>query len=216
MKKLFLIALSVGLMTACGDHDHSHEGHDHGNHEGHDHGDSDENKGTLNFYGENFDPTGAVEITEVLSKMEGEERVDFIFKGKINETCAHRGCWMTVDTPDEGEMTIFMGDHTFFVPKSEADGLDCFVKGTAFQDTISVEQQKHWLEQDEASQEEIDAITDIITEVAFTATGVIIDGYEGDETGNDHDHSSCGHDHSKDHEHEHDDHDHEDHEGHTH
>ena len=201
MKKLLFALAGIGLMMgSCSEG--GHEGHDHS-----DHG-NETPESTFNTYGEAFDPTDAVELKDVVASMSTQDTGEFVFKGKINQTCAKAGCWMSVDMPDETEMMVYMGDHDFFVPKSEAAGLDCYVKGMAYHDTVSVEFQKHLLEDANASQEEIDAVTDIKLELAFKATGVIIDGYEGEEKGLEHDdHKDCDHDHDHD-DHDHDDHDH--------
>ena len=116
MKKLIYAFVALFTVTACN--------------EGSENSQADTNveaqeESTLDFYGENFDPTGAVSIEEMVTKMAGQESGDFVIKTKINETCAKMGCWMTVDQP-EGEMMVYMKDHAFFVPKADAVGLDCY------------------------------------------------------------------------------------------
>lgn len=195
MKKLFFLAAAAALY-ACGGGDHSghdHEGHDH-DHEGvHDH----IAEVAFNTYGADFDTTGAKAIESLTIADGGGEGV---FKATIVESCQKMGCWMKVEHPEAGEMMVFMNDHEFFVPKTGVSGLDCYISGTAYLDTVSVDFQKHLLEDANAAQEEIDAITEDKFEMQFNATGVAIVGYEGSEEEGEHDH---------DHDHEHgDEHDH--------
>lgn len=95
---------------------------------------------------------------------------------------------------------VYMKDHAFFVPKSGMAGKKAIISGFAYNDTVSVELQKHLLEDANRSQDEIDAVTEVKYELAFSASGVKIEGDHHVEQG---DHE--GHDH-----------DHEDHEGHSH
>lgn len=163
------------------------------------------------FYGEKFDTTGAIQQSEMIAKVVGTDTIPVTFNAKIVETCAHAGCWMTVENPGGMPMYVYMKDHAFGVPLSGAANLKCIVNGYAYQDTISVEMLKHFAEDANKPQSVIDAITEPLLAVAVTANGVMIEGYEEPADGHNHD----GHDHSHDgHDHDHD-HDH-DHEGHSH
>ncbi|MDG1781867.1 MAG: DUF4920 domain-containing protein [Flavobacteriales bacterium] len=200
MKKLLFIA-AAALLYACGG---GHEGHDHA---GHDHGDHDHAEETVatpvNMYGAEFDTTGAQPINSLTSMLADNGTADGVFAARIVESCQKMGCWMKIESPAEGEMMVFMNDHEFFVPKTGVSGLDCYITGSAYYDTVSVDFQKHLLEDANAAQEEIDAITEPKFEMAFNATGVVIKGYEGSEEemeeGHDHDHDHEGDDHDHDH-----------------
>lgn len=195
MKKLLFIA-AASVLYACGggdSHDHSghdHEGHDH---EGHAHEATQETNITM--YGTEFDTTGAVSILALANNLEGGQ-TEGVYKTKIVESCQKMGCWMKVDHPAGEPLMVYMNEHAFFVPKTGVSGLDCYIQGTAYYDTVSVDMQKHYLEDANAPQEEIDAITEEKYELAFNATGVVIEGYvpseeeatEGDDHDHDHDH----------------------------
>jgi len=189
MKHYFFFLLTSALMGGC---DHS--------------GDAPKVASKITeFYGEKFDTTGAILQSEMIAKVNGKDTIPVTFTAKIFETCAHAGCWMTVENPVGMPMYVYMKDHAFGVPLSGAAKLNCIVKGYAYQDTISVDMLKHFAEDANKPQAVIDAITAPLLAVAVTANGVMIEGYEepiGGHDGHDgHDHSHEGHDH-KGHDHE--------------
>ena len=93
---------------------------------------------------------------------------------------------------------VYMKDHAFFVPKKGMEGKRAIISGYAYNDTVSVDLQKHLLEDANRSQEEIDAVTEEKYELAFSAAGVKIEGMiESENEGDAHDHD---HDHDHDHE----------------
>lgn len=199
MKKLLFLAFAAALYACGGDH----AGHDHADH---DNADSVQTATPVAQYGEAFDTTGAMPISQLAANLEAGNATG-VYSATIVESCQKMGCWMSVGV-DSTSMKVYMGDHAFFVPKQGVDGLNCFISGTAYYDTVSVEMQQHLLEDANASQEEIDAITEAKYELAFTATGVMIEGYEAPEgeaeemedMHEDHDHE--GHEHAEGEEHE--------------
>lgn len=152
------------------------------------------------FYGDKFDPAGAISQADLLGKITGNDTIPAKFEAKIVETCAKAGCWMTVENPGGYPMYVYMKDHAFGVPLSGAANLKCVVNGVAYRDTLSVELQQHFAEDAKKSQAEIDAITEPLPAIAVTATGVMIegapatsgDGHEHKE-GEEHKHGSEGH-----------------------
>ena len=80
---------------------------------------------------------------------------------------------MYVDLGDTTEMLVRFKDYEFFVPMDATDKT-AMIEGMAKVDTLSVEWQKHLKEDANASQEEIDAISEhkIMYSIA-EATGVI-------------------------------------------
>lgn len=209
MNKLFFLSLPLLLWACDGDHaEHDHTDHDHGN----DHADEEM---TVHAYGAEFTPENAISFTELQKQMETNELYNCVLETEIVESCQKMGCWMSVAT--EGEpMMVYMNDHEFFVPKQGVSGLKSYIQGEAYYDTLSVDFQKHLLEDAERPQEEIDAITEPKFELAFNATGVIIEGYddENEEMNEDEDHQhgdEYDHDHDDDDDdHNHDDDDHDD------
>jgi hypothetical protein len=91
----------------------------------------------------------------------------------IKEVCAKKGCWMMLDLGNDMEMRVTFKDYGFFMPKDGAGRL-AYVQGVAKIDTTSVEELKHYLQDANASQEEIDAVTEPEVNYSFEAVGVIL------------------------------------------
>ncbi len=157
MKNLFLFIAFVGLI-AC-------------------ESSTEKNKNT-NYFGRYGDTTiteeGAISGAELLKKLEGKDSVEAKVEAKINACCQKKGCWMTVDMPDGKEMRVKFLDYGFFVPFNSA-GHTAIMEGKAYVETVSVAQLKHIAKDEEnKTQEEIDAITEPVIEYTFMANGVII------------------------------------------
>jgi len=97
-----------------------------------------------------------------------------LFEVEIVQSCLTMGCWMSVKGAHDDTVMVFMKDHAFFVPKDSLQGKTAYFVGEAFYDTVSVDLQKHLLEDAGASQEEIDAVSEPSFELAFEAAGVMI------------------------------------------
>ncbi len=146
--KYLIPIITIALLTACGSHEH-------------DHGDASQET--------------AADSTEVKTGWFGEEFEinEFIVEGTIQECCQKKGCWMKVDMGNGESMRVSFKDYGFFVPL-DAGGSTMTMKGVAMYDTISVDFLKHLAEDANATQEEIDAITEPELALTFEATGVHI------------------------------------------
>jgi hypothetical protein len=129
-------------------------------------------------YGESFDPTQAIDQSQLSVMINGNDTTTVKFKAEIVETCAKAGCWMTVKNSAGYPMYVFMKDHDFAVPKTGAIGHQCIVNGRLYRDTLSVEIQKHFAEDAGLSEDQINAITSPLPTLAVEATGVIIEGID--------------------------------------
>jgi len=124
------------------------------------------------WYGEEFEVTEVVSPAEVATLM-NDSTNEFIVEGTIQECCQKKGCWMKVDMGDGESMRVSFKDYGFFVPL-DAAGSTMTMKGLAIYDTIDVDFLKHLAEDANATQEEIDAITEPELAITFEATGVLI------------------------------------------
>ena len=129
----------------------------------------------LTFYGEVIDTVRGLNgeaLKTALSLFEGRAQVRF--EGEITATCPKKGCWMNVAS---GRDTVFVRfqDYGFFVPTEGAEGKRTIVEGEAFYDTLSVADLRHYAQDAGATEEEIAAITEPELELAFMATGVMIE-----------------------------------------
>lgn len=159
MKKI-IIAASTILLFACSNHEHPEEV-------------TENVEVIITKHGEDITEEGALTVAEFLAQFEGKDSLETKLMATITEVCAKKGCWMMINLGDDKEMRVTFKDYEFFVPKDAAEKL-AIIEGVATMDTTSVEELKHYLSDAEASQEEIDAVTEPEYNYAFEATGVII------------------------------------------
>ena len=126
------------------------------------------------FGDQNITEEGKISGLELLNTLALNDSAQVKVEAKINSICQKKGCWMYVDLGDTTEMLVRFKDYEFFVPMDATDKI-AMIEGIAKVDTLSVEWQKHLKEDANASQEEIDAISEpkIMYSIA-EATGVII------------------------------------------
>ncbi len=128
----------------------------------------------IEAYGEEISTEGAVEASELVAMLDGQDSVQVKVKGTINEVCQKKGCWMNVAMGEEEEMLVRFKDYGFFVPM-DADGRTVTMEGWAKVEEQSVEWLRHQAEDAGASEEEIALITEPEVSVSFMASGVIIE-----------------------------------------
>ncbi|WP_397362160.1 DUF4920 domain-containing protein [Olleya sp. R77988] len=92
---------------------------------------------------------------------------------KVTEVCQAKGCWMTADLGDGNDVMVKFKDYGFFMPKNIA-GQDVIVNGMAYVKEVSVDEQRHYAEDKNASKEEIEAITEPKRTLSFEADGVLL------------------------------------------
>ena len=126
------------------------------------------------FGDENITEEGAITGNELMAILETEDSAQVKVIATISDVCQKKGCWMEVDLDENNQMLVRFLDYGFFMPL-DAAGTTAIIEGIAKVDTLSVAWLKHQLEDAEASQEEIDAITE--PEISYSieeATGVIL------------------------------------------
>ena len=105
--------------------------------------------------------------------MKEGDTLDLKFATKINEICQNKGCWMTLDLGNNEKSFVKFKDYAFFVPMN-AQNRDAVVEGKAFIEETSVDELKHYAEDEGKSQTEIDNIKEPKKELKFLAHGVLI------------------------------------------
>jgi hypothetical protein len=165
-------------------HDHDHEGHDH-DHEGHNH-DAPETEGDGIHYGAEITTDGGVALSEVLAKVKNEEgaadldlgegnmvkAVATKVEGEVSEVCKKAGCWLKLATTD-GQEIFITTNHEFFVPVNIV-GKTVVVDGQAYKSVTTVDELRHYAEDEGQSAEEIAKITEPVTEYKLLAKGLVI------------------------------------------
>ena len=125
-------------------------------------------------FGEAFEvPEKANQDAKVFEELKGKQSTQALLTGNITEVCQTKGCWMNVVLDDGEEVFVRFKDYGFFVPTNSA-GNSVIMKGKAFVEEMSVEDQQHYAMDKGASQEEINAITAPKRTYRFEAAGVVI------------------------------------------
>lgn len=128
------------------------------------------------YFGEKIDKVEAIGFNDLLAKIESQDSVYTQLEAQVEAVCQTKGCWMNLVDAENAEGTsIFVKfkDYGFFMPKDIA-GQKVIVEGVAYKEITSVDELKHYAEDEGLSQEEIDAITEPEEELKFMASGVIL------------------------------------------
>lgn len=125
-------------------------------------------------FGGKISAEGAVGGAEVLSQLGKSDSVHIKVRGAISACCQAKGCWMTMPLEGEKEMMVKFKDYAFFAPMNSV-GKEAIVEGWAFREVVSVDELRHLAEDNNASPEEIEAITKPEERITFMADGLIVE-----------------------------------------
>lgn len=118
-------------------------------------------------------PDNAITVEQAVAKVQGKtDAVDVKVKGKVTAVCQAMGCWVKVASAN-GEMTVRMKDHAFFVPTA-LSGKNVIIDGTVQEKLTSVEELKDVAEDAGKSKEEVAKITQPKKEVVISAKGILV------------------------------------------
>ena len=123
-------------------------------------------------FGEKISADGAVDASELLTKINGTGPTEVKVTGKVIEVCKAEGCWLRMETAN-GPMLIKMKDHSFFVPLAMT-GKTIVVDGSVTLKETSVEMLRHYAEDGGKSKEEIAAIKEPKKEMTMQARGILV------------------------------------------
>jgi len=127
-------------------------------------------------FGEMIDTTGMISYDNLLMELSTKDSVQAKVYGKVSGVCQTKGCWMNIvsDTDtSKTEMFVQFKDYGFFMPKDLA-GKEVVMLGKAYTEETSVEDLKHFAEDEGLTPEEIAKITEPKNELKFMASGVMI------------------------------------------
>lgn len=178
-KKFYLVGLLVAsmLFVSCNEskekeEETQSEPMEQNDSEGEENDESENQEESKTEFGpEKVDVSKAISTEELLANFEGKTEMEATFKAEINEVCSKMGCWINIDKGDGETFMVRFKDH-FTIPTDIEVGTVAYLTGTAIQDTIPVDEQRHYLEDANAPQEEIDAITEDKFEMTFIADGI--------------------------------------------
>lgn len=158
IKQFIFVSLLASLFMACGSEQPA---------------DTTAQTGQPQSFGEAITTDGAVSMTEMVGKLQGVDSVKVKVKGKVESVCQVKGCWVNLHDDQAGDVFVKFKDYAFFLPKDIA-GREIVMDGYAFRETTSVEDLKHYAEDEGKTKEEIEAITQPKEELKFMASGVLL------------------------------------------
>ena len=166
MKKILLTVSVSALFLACGNPPKQDESTAEA---------SADTSVSTGAFGAAIDETGSITMDSLLASIEvGNGAVENVkVEGLIEKACQAKGCWMTIDGGNGKTMRVSFKDYAFFVPKN-CGGKTAIMQGRAYLDTTSVEDLRHFAQDEGVSEDSLKKITQPEIELAFEAEGVII------------------------------------------
>jgi hypothetical protein len=127
-------------------------------------------------FGKMITSADAISYDDLLMKMDGVKEIEEVkVEGKVEKVCQAKGCWMNIVSDDGSKEVMFVKfkDYGFFMPK-DISGKTVVMNGRAFKEETSVDELRHYAEDEGKSKEEIEAIKEPKVELKFMADGVIL------------------------------------------
>jgi hypothetical protein len=124
-------------------------------------------------FGQAFSPRKAIPARDLPRVLGKQDSLAVPVIGQVQEVCQAKGCWMDVRLLDNTVMKVRFKDYGFFVPKN-LKGKTVVLNGLAYNQIISVADQKHYAKDAGKSAAEIRAIKAPRNSITYTASGVIV------------------------------------------
>jgi Domain of unknown function (DUF4920) len=131
-------------------------------------------------FGETFKPKKALTYEALLAKLDKMDAksapIEVKVKGDVSAVCQTKGCWMKIvskEDPKKPSLFVKFKDYAYFMPKDLSGG-KVVMKGKAYIEETSVDELRHYAEDDGKSPAEIAKITEPKRELKFMADGVVI------------------------------------------
>lgn len=130
---------------------------------------------TIQYFGEKIDAQGAISYDDLLAQLATVDSVNNVkVRGSVDGVCQAKGCWMNIasKSPGKEDMFVKFKDYGFFMPLDLTG--EVVMRGKAYKEATSVEELRHYAEDEGKSAKEIAAIIEPIVELKFMADGVVI------------------------------------------
>ena len=125
------------------------------------------------IYGDSIPNANIIQLAAISTAMKDEKKMDLKIRGKVEEVCQEKGCWMIMKLDNGEEMRVTFKDYKIFVPKDLA-GKEVVLDGFAYRDTSTVEKLQHYAKDGGKSDKEIALIVDPKVVLSFEAKGVAV------------------------------------------
>lgn len=129
----------------------------------------------IQYFGEKIVADDHISFDEFITKLDGQEEINVKLKAKVEAVCQTKGCWMNLVSDKSVENGVFVKfkDYGFFMPK-DISGRYVVVEGKGYKEVTSVDELRHYAEDEGLSKDEIAAITEPKEEIKFMASGVAL------------------------------------------
>ncbi len=124
-------------------------------------------------FGDGVKKGGEISTDKVDATLGKGSKADMKVVGEVVSVCKKKGCFMNLKMPNGETMRVEFKDYAFFMPK-DIEGRKVVIDGFAERKTTSVEDLKHFAEDQKKSAEEIAKITQPKKEIIFEAKGVVL------------------------------------------
>lgn len=126
-------------------------------------------------FGAATDANGAISVADALSSLKNNDTLNCKVSGYVTSVCQMKGCWMMLSQNPDDSTGLFVKfkDYAFFMPK-DLSGSKVVANGFAFKEITSVDELKHYAEDEGKTKEEIAAINAPKEEMKFMAEGVVV------------------------------------------
>jgi hypothetical protein len=176
LKKVFWMLAFAGVLVSCSNQTDTAEESEATETESTTEAAAEESK----HFGETITAEDAMSYAELYQKMGEADSIPAKVTATVEAVCQVKGCWMDIAAESEtGEpMRVRFKDYGFFVPK-DIGGRKVVMEGYAYREVTSVDELRHYAEDEGLPQEEIDKITEPREELKFLASGVLLLEEEG-------------------------------------
>lgn len=124
-------------------------------------------------FGAAVNQEGSSPAAELPKLLYGKESATVKVLATVTDVCPKKGCWVSLQMPDNSKVFVKMKDYGFFVP-TELIGKTVVIDAEAKVIKTSVDELRHYAEDAKKSKEEIDAITEPKEEIRLTANGIVV------------------------------------------
>ena len=122
-------------------------------------------------FGEPVSESEAITTDQLVERLDTELSFDVTVNGVISDACRSEGCWLEISSSGGIPVFVTYKNEAFTLPL-EIKGKSVIIKGRAFVDSTTVEEQRVEAKEEGMSEAEIMAIQETIYSLALEATGV--------------------------------------------
>lgn len=124
----------------------------------------------MDKFGKTFEIKNKISADDAIKSYKSIKGKEVQVLGEVEKVCVKKGCWMTLSGTNKPIRVTFK-DYGFFVPSS-LQGKNVVLNGQIFEKVENIDLQKHYLEDQGATKEQISKVTEDKKTYHFVATGV--------------------------------------------